>query len=482
MPNQINRRDFLQASGLLSATWLLGGGLNLSCSNTSRPNILWIIAEDLCPDLGCYGHPLVRSPQIDELAAQGVRFTNTFMTAPVCSAARSALMTGMYQTSIDAHNHRSHREDGYQLPAPVQVITEYFRQAGYFTANIKSGVPDAPGTGKTDFNFTTKNPFDGDDWNALKTHQPFFAQINFSETHRTFKKAPENPVNPSQVEIPPYYPDHPVTREDWALYLDTVNHLDRKVGAVLKKLNDDKLAENTIVFCFSDHGRPHVRGKQWLYDGGIHIPLIIRWPDQHLAGTVRDDLISSIDISAASVQLATHTVPAHLEGRDFLNPKIPKREFIIAARDRCDETVDCIRCVRTKQFKYIRNFYPERPYTQINRYKEANYPTLRLMKILHEQGRLTPAQALFMQPTRPPEELYDLQADPHEINNLADQPEYQDQLQHLRQRLEEWIQSSGDKGQTPEDTTIIDFWENRQKSKWDEKVKQMYEQDRKRGW
>lgn len=219
-----------------------------------RPNILWLIAEDFGPELGCYGTQQVWSPNLDRLANQGVRFTRAYTTAPVCSASRSAFMTGMYQTTIGAHNHRSHRDDGYRLPDGVRVLPDWMRQAGYFTANVEK-LPASfgfRGTGKTDWNFTHPPAFDSDDWSDLKAHQPFYAQINFQETHRKFH-APKK-ADPVQVVIPPYYPDHSVTRADWAAYLDAASELDRKVGLILDQLDADGLADNTIVVFFGDHG------------------------------------------------------------------------------------------------------------------------------------------------------------------------------------------------------------------------------------
>ncbi|MBN2091681.1 sulfatase-like hydrolase/transferase, partial [candidate division KSB1 bacterium] len=193
MKNSLKRRDFIKSTSLASASLVLGNFANFSCAQTERPNILWILAEDFGMDTGCYGNQLVRTPNIDRLASEGMHCTNAFVTAPVCSPSRSALITGMYQTSIDAHQHRSHRDDGYKLPEPVQIITEYFRAAGYFTANVTTPAPGIKGTGKTDFNFNVEKPFDGTDWNQRKPGQPFYAQINFSETHRKF---PENVPNP----------------------------------------------------------------------------------------------------------------------------------------------------------------------------------------------------------------------------------------------------------------------------------------------
>lgn len=237
----------------------------------SRPNILWIIAEDIGPDLGCYGNPDARTPQLDRLAAQSRLYRNAYTTAAVCSSSRSALMTGMYQTSIGAHNHRSHRDDGYQLPAGVKLVTHRLREAGYFTANVvkfPAGVGFS-GAGKTDWNFQPPDkPFDSDKWEDLRQHQPFYAQVNLHETHRIYKKAKDNPTDPARVTLPPYLPDHPVTREDWARYFDSMQALDAKVGAVLKQLEQDGLSSNTVVFFFGDNGRECFRGKYFAYEQG----------------------------------------------------------------------------------------------------------------------------------------------------------------------------------------------------------------------
>ena len=287
MRHHLDRRDFMKFVGAGAA------GLSLGCMTQSsvlgagmygkRPNIVWIMAEDISPDLGCYGTPEVKTPNIDRLASEGIRYTNAFVTGPVCSASRSGMITGMYQTSIGAHNHRSHRSDGYTLPEPVKLITDYLRKAGYYTTN----------NGKTDFNFKTDGkPFDGKDWKGRKPGQPFFSQITFGVTHRTFKRDKENPIDPDKVKVPPYYPDTKLTRRDWADYLESIQILDGQVEQLLKRLADEGLADNTVVILIGDHGRCHVRGKQWLYDGGIHIPLIIRWPGVLKAAQVCKDMVS----------------------------------------------------------------------------------------------------------------------------------------------------------------------------------------------
>ncbi len=359
-----------------------------------RPNILWIIAEDFGPELSCYGHPQVWTPRIDGLAAEGVRFTHAYTVTPVCSTSRSSFMTGMYAMTIGAHNHRSHRDDGHRLPDGVQLLTDRLRAAGYFTANIRQfpqGV-ELGGTGKTDWNFQYDGrPFDSADWDDLKSHQPFYAQVNFPETHRgaawdSAHEQIERPADPSQVEIPPYYPDHPITRADWAQYLNAAMSLDRKVGIVLDQLQQAGLAAHTIVVFMADHGRAMVRGKQWPYESGLHIPLVIRWPEGLAApegyepGRIEDRLIESLDLTATTLDWAGVDKPPAMQGQIFWGPRDEgRRQYAFGGRDRGDETVDRIRTVRDGRYRYIRNYYPERPFTQINRYKEASYPVLRLM-------------------------------------------------------------------------------------------------------
>ena len=419
----------------------------------ARPNIIWIITEDMSAELGCYGYPLVKTPNLDALAKGGVRYTNTFATGPVCSASRSALITAMYQTSIDAHNHRSHRDDGYTLPEPVKPITDYFRQAGYYTVSGELGPDGVKGPGKTDYNFELKNKlFDATDWSSRKEGQPFFAQMMISCTHRgpiwrgaVQKHEPQ--IDPDKVKLPAFYPNHPVAREDWATYLESIQLMDSYVGSLLKRVKEEGLAENTVIMFTSDHGRCHVRDKQFLYDGGIKIPFIMHWPKHFKAGTVNTDLVSAIDISATALHMAGIKLPAYIEGRNIVGSGLQKRNHIIAARDRMDETVDKMRCVRTKEFKYIKNYLPNLPYMQANNYKEKQYPVWNLLKELKAQGKLTPAQALFCAPGKPAEELYDIQKDPDELVNLALLPRYAKTMVNMRGLLNNWIARTGDKGQ-----------------------------------
>lgn len=461
------RREFF-GIGLATGTFACG-------TSQSQPwNIVWIIADDLSPDLSCYGSSEVSTPNIDRLAAEGARFTNAYVTCPVCSPSRSALITGMYQTSIGAHGHRSHRDDGYALPAPVRLVTDYFREAGYYTVNDhESGLG---GRNKTDFNFVHGKAFDGTDWRDRGAEQPFYAQVNIFEPHRgrppdawSFTEAIEKPTDPKGVTLPGYYPSDEISRRDWAGYLDAVRMLDEKVGRVLSRIDEDGLTDRTVVIFFGDHGRPMPRDKQFLYDGGIRVPLIIRWPGQLEPGSVRDELVSSIDFSATSLAIAGIDVPEHFEGRVFLGErKMPDREYIFAARDRCDETVDRIRAVRDKRYKYIRNYHPERPYMQLNRYKEVSYPIWRQMLRLEKSGEISAEDYPFLLRTRPEEELYDTVEDPEELRNLAASAEHQQVLTRMSSTLDLWIQHTGDQGEVPEDPAIAAHWEERMSTTYTE--------------
>lgn len=455
---------------MLRMIWLLLGLLlvvsNGSAAEPKKPNFLWLIAEDMGPHLGCFGTKEVWTPTLDRLAREGMLFRRCFTTAPVCSPSRSAFMTGMYQTTIGAHNHRSHRDDGYTLPPGVRLATDWMRGLGYFTANIRrfpEGVDLGPsvlnvGTGKTDWNFTYYGkPFDSDRWEELKTHQPFFAQINFYQTHRPFR-SPRR-ADPAKVEIPPYYPDHPVTREDWAKYLDAVSELDTKVAVILRLLERDGLADNTVIFFFADNGQAHVRGKQFCYDSGLHVPLIVYWPkglptpSHFRPGTASDQLISAIDFLPTMMSLAGGRKPPLMQGRIFLGPNAdPPRQYVFGARDRCDETVFRFRTVRDARYRYIRNYTPERPFLQPNAYKEHQYPVWNLLKQLDQEGKLTPPQKFLTAATMPAEELYDTLNDPHETKNLVNSPlpEHQEALARLRAALDVWLVETDDQGRFPE--------------------------------
>jgi arylsulfatase A-like enzyme len=345
----------------------------------------------------------------------------------------------------------------------VRVLTDWLRDAGYFTANIRE-LPKAcgfRGTGKTDWNFTYKGkPFDSDRWSDLKARPPFYAQVNFQETHRKFR-APKR-ADPAKVELPPWTPDHPVARADWAEYLDAATELDRKVGLVLQQLESDGLASNTVVVFFGDNGMAHVRGKQFCYDSGLHVPLIIRWPKELPAprafkpGSVDDQLIDGVDLAPTMLALAGASKPPKMQGRIFLGDRVESpRQYCFGARDRCDETVFRFRTVRDARYRYIRNYTPDRPFLQPNEYKAKSYPVWNLLKELHEAGKLTPVQEVLCQPAMPAEELYDLLTDPFEVNNLVDSPQHEGVLDRLEAVLEQWIVDTHDQGALLEPPAIV---------------------------
>ncbi len=415
-----------------------------------RPNILWIVADDLGTDLGCYGVESVNTPNLDQLAEEGTSYMNFFTVTAVCSPSRSTLITGMYPVSIDAHQHRTQNKK--PLQDPVKPITQFFRNAGYFSFNSDFRDPQKPG--KQDYNFLADSLYDGTHWSQCPDGTPFFGQVQIFYPHRPFIKDTVNPVDLQSLTIPPYYPDHPITRKDWAEYLEFIQLLDKEVGKVLEDLDREGLLSETIIFFFGDQGRPHVRAKQFLYDGGIKTPLIIRYPDLTGKRIKTDQMVSNIDIPAASLYLAGIEKPGHLQGKNFLGNKSEGRKYIFAMRDRRDETVDRIRAVRSKNYKYIRNYYPDLPYTQFNAYKKFRYPVLTLMEVLEEKGELNDIQIIFMSDTRPEEELYDIINDPFEIKNLAGNIQYTDTLTHYRMILEKWIKDA-DKGNYPEDSAEI---------------------------
>lgn len=429
-----------------------------------RINILWLIAEDFGVELGCYGTREVWTPNLDRLAAEGMRFTRAYTTAPVCSPSRSAFMTGMYQTTIGAHNHRSHRDDGFKLPDGVRILPDWMREAGYYTANVKELPAEMGfrGEGKNDWNFTYDGrPWDSDNWEDLKKHQPFYAQINFRETHRAFT-SPRR-ADPAKVVIPPYYPDHPITREDWAKYLDAASELDEKIGKVMAQLTRDGLADSTMIIFFGDNGQAHVRGKQFVYESGLHVPLIVRWPKgygglkNYKAGTVSDQLIEAIDLTATTLTIASKQKPKLMQGRAFLGERAESpRQLAFGARDRCDETVFRLRTVRDKQYRYIRNFTPDRPLLQPNEYKNKQYPVWTLLPLLASQGNLKPVQMTLVASRMPAEELYDLDADPYEIDNRIGSTDPQDVGAHkrLREALEKWITETNDLGRVMESPAL----------------------------
>jgi len=459
---------------------VLIAGLNLTVqASESRPNILWIVGENFALDLGCYGEKNVQTPNLDNLAANGIRYTNVFSTSPVCAPSRSAFMTGMYQTSTDTHHMRSHREDNFQLPPGVRPLTHWLQDGGYFTANITHAGEKEVGTGKLDLNFVNEGPiYQTADWSRLKNNQPFFAQINTLEAEYDIydrKSAEKERVKwvgeewhpkvatPDNVTPPPYYPNHIISREEWARYLNSVTGMDVRVGWILEKLRKDGLADNTVVIFFGDNGRLEARGIHWCWDSGIHVPMIIHWPKkfptppQYRPGTVNDQIISLLDLTATTMNIAGLKRPPGMQSRIFLGQKSdPARTYAFSARDRIDETVVRQRSVRDKRFHYIRNFTPGAGFLTLNRYKEKCFLVKPLMRQLQQQGQLTGPALELMNPY-PDELLYDTAIDPFELRNLADsaQPVHREALLQLRAALDTWITETGDLGEWPEPPGIV---------------------------
>jgi N-sulfoglucosamine sulfohydrolase len=424
----------------------------ISCREKTieRPNILWIIAEDLSPDIGCYGNTIVNTPALDAMARSGVRFTNVFTTAPVCTPSRTALALGMHQTSVNAHHQRYPEELKNTLPENVLPINEILRRNGYQTANIREN----PGTGKTDWSF--KSEFSGYDhsrWDDFTQNQPFFAVVNLRLTHRPFERDTVHPIDPGRVSLPPYYPDHMVARKDWAQYLESVQLMDGEVQMVLDKIKEKGYADNTIVFFFGDHGRPFTRAKTFLYDSGLKIPLIIvcpenlKWHEYLPERTVNDRMISAIDITATTLSIAGIPKPAYMQGRVMFGPdEEPPAEYIYSAMDRMGEIFFRSRTVRSDRFRYIRNFHYG---FSVNAASTANWkatnPIFHLIEFLEERNQLDPIQKKMVLPV-PPEELYDIRKDPFELDNLAADPAYFQELEHMRRQLDAWQEEVKDYG------------------------------------
>lgn len=446
------------ALAVAACTALGGCGSDDTAAPSARPNVLWIVADDMGAEIGAFGDPLARTPNLDRLAAEGVRYPNAFATSGVCAPSRASLMTGMYATSIGAHHMRS-ITGGYQpVPPPaVKTFTEYLRAAGYYTSS----------TGKLDYQFT--GAFDGapltnwdepnGDWSGRAPGQPFFAHVTIFDTHesRLFGSRPTQ-TDPDAVVVPPYYPDTPTVRRDLARHYDNVASLDGKVGQLLDRLDAEGLAEDTIVFFFPDNGRGLPRDKRWVYDGGIHLPLIVRWPAHLAPGSVDPRLVSFVDFAPTVLALAGARVPDHMPGRAFLGPRAqPPPEFVFAAEDRNDEAPDRIRAVRDRRFKYIRNYQPETPYGQPIVFRDA-LGTMKEIVRLYDAGLLVPPADWFYRATKPVEELYDMVDDPYEVENLADHPEHRARLQRMRAAHDRWVIDTGDLGAVPEAELAERYW------------------------
>ena len=432
-----------------------------------RPNILWVSFEDTNPFYGCYGDKVARTPNVDRVAAEGCIYPNAFATAGVCAPARSAVITGMYPTSIGTHHMRTtHKQEeapelptGYSACPPpyVKCFSEYFRAAGYYCTN----------NSKTDYQFAPPSTAwdecsDQAHWrNRPDQDQPFFAVFNPTISHESGMwedKEYYDHFDLDAIELPPYFPDTKKVRESMARMYTNIEKADVIFGELLDQLEEDGLADNTIIVHWSDHG-PMPRGKRWPYDSGIHIPMVVKWPGHIEPGTTTDQLVSTIDLGPTMMSCCGLDIPQYMQGQAFLGPQAEKeREFIFAARDRYDSSYDMIRAARTKRFKYMRHYMPNQPYLLWIPYRNR-HPIMEETWRLHVAGALNEAQSVMFQ-DRPSEELYDCEADPHELRNLAKDPAYAEQLQSLRDATDQWMLETKDLGSLPESEMVEQWYPN----------------------
>ena len=430
-----------------------------------RPNVLWIAMEDTSPRLGCYGDDLARTPNVDGLAADGRRYPAAAATAPVCAPSRAAVMTGCHQTAIGAHHMRTTHtnDDAPELPTPyeavpphyVTAVPELFRRAGYY-CTLDS---------KADYQFGEPHTLwdhhgDGAGWwdDARDVDQPFFAMVTNGVTHESGQWDPTEPgtddqfggsvadpdTDPDAVDVPPYLPDTETTRLAIARQYDNVARSDAWVGDLLERLDADGLAEDTVVVLWSDHGEGLPRAKRWPYDAGVNVPLIVRWPGEVEGGTVDDRVVSLVDLGPTMLSVCGLDVPQYTDGRPFLSPDATGRAYAFAARDRYDETYDMVRAVRDDRFTYLRHYRPGTPYRQWVPFRNR-HPVMREILVRSAAGELEGAEQWF-DARRPAEELYDRWTDPHEVENLAEDPDYADTLRRFRDALDEWRDRVDDAG------------------------------------
>jgi len=441
--------------------WAILVGLHALAAD--RPNILWLSFEDISPHFGCYGDPHAITPNVDRLAGEGIRFTHAFTAAGVCAPCRSTIITGMYQNSIGTHHMRCNAG----LPEWLKPFPIYLREAGYYCTN----------NSKTDYQFAIPKKSDIWDvcsgkahWKDRPTDKPFFAVFNFTGCHEsgiageskynvvTKALAPDQRQDPAKLTtLPPYYPDTPVVREDWKRNYELITAADAWVGEHIEALKEAGEYENTIIMTWSDHGVGLPRAKRWLYDSGTRIPFVVRIPGkfrtagQGKPGTIDDQLLNSTDFGPTVLNLAGVTVPDYVQGRAFLGKDLtPQRRYIYGARDRMDERYDIIRTVRDKRFRYIRNFEPLKPYYQYMNTPEKGATMMEIRRFENSGKAPTGALATFSADRKPVEELYDLDADPHEVKNLAGDPAHAKRLAELRKALSDWQFAIGDIGLLPE--------------------------------
>ncbi len=454
LPNiRLAKNIGLASAAVLSFSW------PAEAQEQEKPNILWITSEDNSARyMGCYGNEQATTPNIDELSEDGITYNNAFANAPVCAPARFTIISGMYASNTGNQHMRSNNK----IPANFRFFPEYLREAGYYTTN----------NSKEDYNL------DRDQWNKnveeawnessgsahyknRKEGQPFFAVFNTGLSHehkihyQLQQEEGEFEHDPDDLEIAPYHPENPEMRKNYAQYYDYISRMDQRVGEILDELEERGLAENTIVFYYGDHGGVLPRSKRFVFESGTRVPMIVRFPEkyEHLApgeqGSREDRLVSFIDLAPTVLSLAGVDIPDRMQGHAFLGKqKTEDPEYAYFFRGRMDERYDMMRSVRTENYRYIRNYMPHRIYGQHLWYLWRSTST-RTWQEAYQNGECNAVQSRFWE-TKPAEELYNVKKDPHNVNNLADDPEYQDILQRMRKETQRWVRENRGAGFMPE--------------------------------
>jgi N-sulfoglucosamine sulfohydrolase len=432
--------------------------------SAKKPNILWIVCEDISPYLGIYGNTELKTPNLDQLAAEGVRYTNVFTAAGVCAPSRSSIITGMYPMSIGTQHMRTLVGGEYSavqaysavIPEGVKCFPEYMRMDGYYCTNNE----------KQDYQF--RAPVTVWDENSLSATwrnrppgKPFFSVFNFAITHESqlfMRQADSLWVDPGKVTVPPIYPDTKTVRNDIARLFTNIEILDSQVGEILDLLKKDGLYDNTIIIFYSDHGGALPWMKREVIERGTHIPFIVRFPGGKNGGTINRELVSAVDFAPTMLSLAGIRIPAHIQGQAFLGAQKSKtpRKYVFAARDRMDTEYDRVRSVRDDRYRYVYNYMPEKPYYQQIEYRE-NIPMMKEILAMKEEGTLNPVTMTWFD-TKPVEEFYDEVNDPYDLINLAVDPGYRNKLIELRTAFQDWTHSVGDMSETPEKEMISKMW------------------------
>jgi arylsulfatase A-like enzyme len=419
-------------------------------ADSVRPNILWLSSEDHNPHLGCYGDAYASTPNVDRLAAKGMIYLNAWSCAPVCAPARTTIISGMYPPSTGAEHMRSM----VPMPAGTKMFPTFLREAGYYCSNNqKEDYNLVKGDGTWDVSSRAAH------WRNRKPGQPFFAVFNSEKSHESkIRTRPHKQIHdPARVRVPAYHPDTPEVRQDWAQYYDGVSEADADAGKRLEELAADGLLEDTIVFYWGDHGSGMPRSKRWPCDSGLHVPVVVHIPAKfkHLAppeykvGGKSDRLISFVDYAPTLLSLAGIKPPDWMQGHAFMGAhQEGPQPFVYGFRGRMDERYDLVRSVRDGRYVYIRNYMPHLPQGQHNSY-QFQTPTTAVWKKLFDEGKLNAPQSLFWQPKQP-EELYDLQTDRDEVNNLAASPAHQEILARLRKAQQQLALKIRDVGFLPE--------------------------------